>query len=164
VTGSAGAVPGHAAVPPAAFRPEPDSGAGAASQDWPHVSFLELGALPSAVPCGRLHARQVLWEWRLGHLAEDAEMLVSELLTNALRASWALAYPGAVALRLLASQHCLVIEAWDQAPGDPQPGQTAADAESGRGFTVIEALSTRWGIRRASRTLKVVWCELPTGN
>ena len=32
---------------------------------WPLRSFLELGALPSAVPCARLHARQVLWEWRL---------------------------------------------------------------------------------------------------
>ena len=33
--------------------------------DWTRWSYLELGALPSAVPCARLHARQVLWEW--GH-------------------------------------------------------------------------------------------------
>jgi anti-sigma regulatory factor (Ser/Thr protein kinase) len=163
VTGSAGAVSGQAAIPPAACRPEPDSGAGIAFQDWPHVSFLELGALPSAVPCGRAHTRLVLGEWRLGQLADDAEMLVSELLTNALRASWTLAYPGAVALRLLADPRCLLIEVWDQAPGDPQPGPAEDDAESGRGFTVIEALSARWGTRRVSRTLKVIWCELLTG-
>ena|ERR1035438_767306 len=30
---------------------------------WPCQSFLELGALPGAAPCARLHARQVLWEW-----------------------------------------------------------------------------------------------------
>jgi hypothetical protein len=30
---------------------------------WPLRSGLELGALPSAVPCARLHARQVTWEW-----------------------------------------------------------------------------------------------------
>jgi hypothetical protein len=30
---------------------------------WPLRSFLELGALPGAVPYARLHARQVLWEW-----------------------------------------------------------------------------------------------------
>ncbi len=32
--------------------------------EWPLESFLELGALPSAVPCARYHCRQVLWEWR----------------------------------------------------------------------------------------------------
>src|SRR6266536_411255 len=30
---------------------------------WPLQTFLELGALPGAVPCARLHARQLLWEW-----------------------------------------------------------------------------------------------------
>ena len=30
---------------------------------WPLQSFLELGPLPSAVPCARLHVRQLLWEW-----------------------------------------------------------------------------------------------------
>jgi hypothetical protein len=32
---------------------------------WPLRSFLELGALPSAIPCARLHTRQVAWEWRV---------------------------------------------------------------------------------------------------
>jgi len=50
----------------------------AASQDdgfagrWPLQSFPELGALPGAVPCARLHARQVLWEWHLSDLSESA--------------------------------------------------------------------------------------------
>jgi hypothetical protein len=30
---------------------------------WPLQSFLELGALPGAVPCARLHTRHLLWEW-----------------------------------------------------------------------------------------------------
>jgi hypothetical protein len=34
-------------------------------RQWPLRSFLELGAFPGAVPCARLHARQMLWEWRL---------------------------------------------------------------------------------------------------
>jgi len=33
------------------------------ADEWPLRSYLELGALPSAVPCARLHAKQVLWEW-----------------------------------------------------------------------------------------------------
>src|ERR1035437_2091178 len=58
-----------------------------ASSAWPLQSRLELAALPSAVPCVRLHARQLLWEWRLAALAETIELLVSELATNAVNAS-----------------------------------------------------------------------------
>ena len=48
---------------------------------------LELGALPTAVPCARLHARHVLREWGLNALAPDSELLVSELVTNAVKAT-----------------------------------------------------------------------------
>jgi hypothetical protein len=48
---------------------------------------LTLAALPGAVPCMRLHAKQVAWEWGLGELAEIVELLVSELATNAVKAA-----------------------------------------------------------------------------
>jgi hypothetical protein len=35
------------------------------ARQWPLQSSLELGAFPGAVPCARLHARQMLWEWRV---------------------------------------------------------------------------------------------------
>ena len=54
---------------------------------WPLRSSLELGALSSAVPCACLHVRHVLWEWGLTSLAERAELLVSELVTNAVTAT-----------------------------------------------------------------------------
>lgn len=54
---------------------------------WPLRSSLELGALPSAVPCARLHTRLVLAEWRLKTQAETAELLVSELVSNGVQAS-----------------------------------------------------------------------------
>lgn len=53
---------------------------------WPVRSSLELGALPTSVPCARLHTRHLLWEWGLDGLVEPAELLVSELVTNAVRA------------------------------------------------------------------------------
>src|SRR5690242_12541741 len=56
----------------------------------PHQSQLVLGALPGAVPCARLHTRLVLAEWGLKPPAEAAELVVSELVTNAIRASEAL--------------------------------------------------------------------------
>jgi anti-sigma regulatory factor (Ser/Thr protein kinase) len=54
---------------------------------WPLRSSLELGALPSAVPCACLHVKHVLWEWGLNSLADRAELLVSELVTNAVNAA-----------------------------------------------------------------------------
>jgi anti-sigma regulatory factor (Ser/Thr protein kinase) len=131
---------------------------------WPLRSYLELGALTSAVPCARLHARQVVWEWGFSHLAEDAETLVSELLTNAVKASSSPDGAGVVVLRLLADRERLLIEVWDHNPDDPQPRPTDGESESGRGFSVIEALSSRWGFRRLSYSVKVVWCELLIGD
>jgi anti-sigma regulatory factor (Ser/Thr protein kinase) len=164
MSGSTGAVSGRLPISRSVDGPELDSGVGTAIHGWPHVSFLELAALPTAVPCGRLHSRQVLWEWQLSHLAADAETLVSELLTNAVKASSSPDGAGVVVLRLLANRERLLIEVWDHNPEDPQPRQADAESESGRGFSVIEALSARWGFRRLSYSLKVVWCELLTGD
>ena len=57
------------------------------SASWPLRSRVELGAFPSAVPCARLHSRQVVWEWGLRAVAETVELVVSELVTNAVKAS-----------------------------------------------------------------------------
>jgi anti-sigma regulatory factor (Ser/Thr protein kinase) len=132
--------------------------------DWPLSSGLVLGALPTAASCGRLHAKNVVWEWGLGYLSDTIELLVSELLTNAVKASSSPDGVGVVILRLLANRERLLIEVWDHNPDDPQPRQADAESESGRGFSVIEALSSRWGFRRLSYSVKVVWCELLTGD
>lgn len=58
-----------------------------ADTSWPLRSYLELGALPSAVPCARLHARLLAAEWGFEALAQTVELVVSELVTNAIRAS-----------------------------------------------------------------------------
>lgn len=131
-----------------------------ASPDWPLISKLELGPLPTAIGCGRDHARQVLGEWGLVHLADDAVLLVSELLTNALRASLALRTPTPIVLRLLANDRQLIIEAWDTWTDGFDISRRASDPEHGRGLTVVAALSKRWGAGRISREYKAVWCEL----
>jgi len=45
---------------------------------WPPHNYLELAALPTAVACARLNARNLLWEWGLDWLAPDAALLVAE--------------------------------------------------------------------------------------
>jgi anti-sigma regulatory factor (Ser/Thr protein kinase) len=133
------------------------------ARQWPLASRLELTALPTAVPCGRLHTRAVLREWSLGSLSSDGELLVSELLGNAVKASWSPGGPGQVALRLLADHRRVVIEVWDHNALDPQLHRADHSSESGRGLVVVEAISNRWGYDRVSATLKVVWCELLIG-
>ncbi len=136
--------------------------------DWPFQSCLELGALPSAVPCARLHSRQVLWEWGLLALADPVELIVSELVTNGLRASEGLTgsryagrwTPGVPPLRLWlhADDQRIVIQVWDG--NDKLPNRQVANvgAESGRGLLLVEAMSATWGSYRVEgSTGKVVW-------
>lgn len=125
------------------------------------VSKLELGPLPTAPACARLHTSNVLAEWGLPRaVVADAEVCVSELITNALRATLSLDKPLPIGLRLLADGDRLVIDAWDCHPGDPEPRAVGPYSEGGRGLAVIEACSDRWGFRRLSENVKSVWCEL----
>src|SRR5579863_10112257 len=123
-------------------------------------SALEFAPLPTAVPCARLHAVHVLHEWGLRDLAEDAEMIVSELVTNAVDASAVLPDRPPIALRLLASERSLLIEVWDASPVDVAPREADPDAECGRGLTVVAALSDHRSSERTGHHRKVVWAKL----
>ena len=76
---------------PAAIRP--GGGPVATRAQWPLASYLQLGALPTAVGCGRDHVRHILTEWGLTALIDDAVLITSELLTNAHAPRGALLYP-----------------------------------------------------------------------
>ena len=133
---------------------------------WPLRSHLELGALPTAVPCARLHARHLLWEWGLNGLATEAELLVSELVTNAVNAT-AGHQQAAVILRLSSDSARVLVEVWD---ADPQPpalkdlgedGTPDPQEEGGRGLLLVAALSARWNWYLTEEPPgKIVWCEL----
>jgi anti-sigma regulatory factor (Ser/Thr protein kinase) len=126
---------------------------------WPLRSFLELGALPGAVPCARLHTRHLLWEWQLTGLADSAELVVSEIMTNAIEVSRADARAAPVRLWLLADRTRLLILVWDASPLPPVPVSTSDDTENGRGLLLVETLSTRWNFF-AHQQGKVVWALL----
>ena len=152
---STGAVSGCQPSARGVGEPEPRSGAGTASTSWPHVSGLELGSLPTAVGCARAHTRLVLAEWSLTALIDDAAVLVSELVTNGLKASWRLADNPPIVLRLLADDRRLLIEVWDQAvTGYDLTPRHDPSAEHGRGLAVVAALSKRWGCAAAQLQLQ----------
>ena len=96
-----------------ATGPEPSSGVGPAlhrgEPTAPLRSYLELGALPTAVPWARLHARHMLWEWGLNGLIQDSELLVRELVTNTVKAT-AGRDEAAVRLRLSGDSARVLIE------------------------------------------------------
>lgn len=159
--GGPGAVSGNPSEAPATGMPEHVSGSGTAHQQrWPLVSSLEFGALATAVPCARLHANTVLYEWGIGELADDAELIVSELVTNAIKASQSMQEIRPFALCLRSDCKQLIIEVWDHSPGEPHSVLTGDDSEGGRGLLVVEALSARWGYQRTGYSTKVVWAEL----
>ena len=125
------------------------------------MSFIELAPLPSAVPCARLHAVHVLRDWNLRGLADDAALIVSELVTNAVTASAVLPGRPPVSLRLITDGRCLRIEVQDHSPAGLRPGAEGSDdAEHGRGLAVVAALSARYGSERTGPTRKTVWSEL----
>lgn len=114
------------------------------ADDWPLQSFIELGALPGAVPCARLHARQVLWEWGLSGLSENVELLVSELVTNAVKASQPMEQIFPVGLWLLSDKAQVLILVWDANPQPPVWIDAGEEAENGRGLVLVEEISERW--------------------
>lgn len=131
------------------------------ADDWPLQSFLELGALPGAVPCARLHTRHVLWEWGLTALQDDTELLVSELVTNAVHASQSLEWMFPVRMRLLSDRAQVAIVVWDANPQPPVRANAGADDETGRGLILVDAISERWDWNATPDTGgKVVWCVL----
>jgi anti-sigma regulatory factor (Ser/Thr protein kinase) len=111
---------------------------------WPLEDWIEFGALPNAVPCARLHTRQLLWEWGLTRLTDNAELLVSELLTNAVQAARSVGSMGPVRLWLLSDARQLLILVWDANPLPPIRVYTRQETESGRGLLLVDALGERW--------------------
>ena len=127
-------------------------------------SALDLRPLPSAVPSARLHARHVFREWGHAGIAPDGEIIVSELVTNAIAASLRIAAeagPPPVRLRLTDRPRGVQVEVWDALDRMPQRApDPAPDAEGGRGLVLVEALSTRWGAYPAAGGGKVVWATV----
>ena len=109
-------------------------------------SNLELGALPSAVACARLHAKHVAWEWGLAELADTVELVVSELATNAVKAAVAHheagQFPGIpyIWLRLTGGDDQILVEVWDSSPEPPVRTATDLTTERGRGLVLVEEI------------------------
>ena len=117
---------------------------------------LTLPASGQPVWLARQVTRGVLTAWGLAHVEETAVLLVSELVTNAVRDATS---TDAITLELEVGHTWLRIEAYRCRPGLVVPRTTGEFDESGFEFALVDSLADRWGVRETV-TGKTAWAEL----
>ncbi|MFF9047814.1 SpoIIE family protein phosphatase [Streptomyces parvulus] len=120
------------------------------------VAYWFLEPEDAAPGRARRLARRALARWGMEDLTDSVELLVSEVVTNAVRYA-----SRPVTLRLLRTD-VLRCEVGDDVPQLPRLRQARATDEGGRGLYLVNRLARRWGATRLS-TGKVVWFELNRG-
>ncbi|MGV4983245.1 SpoIIE family protein phosphatase [Streptomyces sp. NRAIS4] len=114
---------------------------------------------PALVPSVRARCRETLLEWGLEETGFATELIVSELVTNAIRYG-----SPPVGVRLLHGR-CLICEVSDGSGTSPRLRRAATTDEGGRGLFLVAQFAQRWGTRYTPRG-KVIWAEqvLPDGT
>jgi len=131
------------------------AGQGRAGAAWRHLQ-LTLPACGEPVRLARQVTREVLHAWRLSHVEETAVLLVSELVTNAVRHATG---ADAITLELQVVQTRLRIEAYRCRPGMVLSRTTGEFDPSGFEFALVDSLADTWGVRETV-TGKTAWAEL----
>ncbi|MEU5293771.1 PAS domain S-box protein [Streptomyces umbrinus] len=114
----------------------------------------DLPAVPESVPEGRAFLTKALTSWDCTTTADDARLLLSEILTNAVQHA-----QGPLGLHLCRTATELTVEVSDHSPHLPQPRLAAEDDESGRGLILVRALADTWGVRPTDEG-KTTWFTL----
>ncbi|GAB2482588.1 ATP-binding protein [Jatrophihabitans fulvus] len=86
---------------------------------------------------------------------DDIELVVSELVTNAVRAGSA-----SVRVAVEVTGRRAALRVADDAPGWPQQRAASIHDVSGRGLALVAAISAAWGVRLTGETGKIVWAEI----
>jgi anti-sigma regulatory factor (Ser/Thr protein kinase) len=134
----------------------PESG----SEPWEYSLYIPND--PRGVTVSRRTLRLILTMHGLIGLVDVAELLATELVSNAVRHT-----KGPAALRVSWSAGVLRIGAWDADPEPPEPPRALdqlGEAEEGRGLALVRACSDLWGwhpLARHGNRGKYVWCQLP---
>ena len=130
------------------------------------MDHLTLAAAPEAVSASRHFLRLALSKWHAATIEEDALLIVSELVTNAVIATGipadhrASADTGLFRVQLVGLRDSVLVEIWDRSDEAPVLKTPADDVEGGRGLLLVHLLALRWGSYRTAGG-KMVWAELP---
>jgi PAS domain S-box-containing protein len=121
--------------------------------DSEHVATWTLDADPSLVSSARKTAADQLAAWGLEEAGFVTELVVSELVTNAIR----YARPP-ISLRLIRGESSLICEVSDASSTAPHMRRARAFDEGGRGLLLVAQLTQHWGTRQTA-TGKTIWAE-----
>jgi hypothetical protein len=141
-------------------QPAPDAGPAGRARP-PRIATCLLGADAGSVRAARDFTVATLIRWGMAERSPDITIVVSELLTNALRhalpASGQTAPRRPVQLGLLQPGSCVLCAVADPSKAAPAPQTPGCMTETGRGLHIIGALSDQWGYTTPSQTGKFVW-------
>jgi anti-sigma regulatory factor (Ser/Thr protein kinase) len=121
----------------------------------PLIRTRHFPALLTAVSSARAFVHQTLNTWQLSAVSDDAVLIASELVTNAV-----LAQVPMFKVTLSLQRRRLLVEVWDSSPTPPMFQQQREDAIGGRGLFLVHELSERWGTAFSKRGGKAVWSEV----
>ncbi|WP_405536292.1 ATP-binding protein [Streptomyces sp. NBC_00075] len=136
------------------------------------AASLRLVAVPTAVPCSRIFVQHTLSHWHFEEHTDTAALIMSELVTNALRAggiiddrpkSGQITSEHVIGIQLRALETSLYVEVWDRTEAVPVRQNPGPEAVGGRGLLLVEALAGQWDVFRPVVGGKIVWAELPLG-
>ncbi|KUO18440.1 serine/threonine protein kinase [Streptomyces dysideae] len=137
------------------------------------TTSIRLAAVSSAVPCSRMFVRDILDRWKLGDYIEVAELVVSELVTNAVKMTgitdpepktWDIRAEHVIGVQLRTTNGSLFVEVWDRIVDAPVAKNPDNNTEGGRGLMLICAMAKQWDVYRPQSGGKVVWAELELGK
>ncbi len=123
--------------------------------DGRRVAAWELVGGVESVAGARAWVRERLAAWAMEPATEVAELLTSELVTNALRHA-----AGPVELTVLRLDEIVTLAVSDASTPLPRLRPVSDADEGGRGLQLVAMLAARWGARPTAAG-KVVWCDLP---
>ena len=124
--------------------------------DTVRTAAFRFDPQPEAAGRARRATRALLAAWGVERLSEDVDLVVSELVANALLHTVARDATGAlipIRLEVRLDAAALTCRVYDSSPLPPLPEEAGETAESGRGLILVEALSSAWD-----------WQELPEGK
>ena len=109
------------------------------------ITFMLL-SIPESVRMARFHVRAALGFHELDEYADDAEIITSELVTNAIQHACGDGKETiGVALARTRNPEGVTVVVSDSSPAGPVMREMSADSAQGRGLQIVEALSAQWG-------------------
>jgi Anti-sigma regulatory factor (Ser/Thr protein kinase) len=125
----------------------------------PGTTTCTLRPQADSVKTARDVTRATLAEWGLSRLSDDAALVVSELVTNAVRHLPHTRHYGErpITLMLMRMTPHVLLAVSDPSDGVPTPKQPDFISEHGRGLYIVEAYSDRWGWNPLANGGKAVW-------